>query len=260
MHVCGRPQLPGWLSWHDPPRESCTYVEDPPVPDPTDPGNPSGGVDVPPVENVNPCGILKSLGTDAGFGQLMGDLKSKIGLDHEVGYTYIKNGGAITNATIQQGPVGTASIDLQVNGQIDGYMHTHYTGLLSVFSGSDMRAAYELYKSNSIRDVSTFAMQVITANGTTYALTITDPAALVAFGDVWFVDGPYWQTFEQLFYERSYNIKQSNSNAENEAGFATMLARTNMGLSLSKGDSNNFGNWSSISLDANQNVISTTCP
>ena len=235
------------------------HVDDPPMPDTSDPGN-DGSNNPTTLGNSNPCNTLRTLGTDAGFNQLLGDLKAKTALDHEEGYTYSKTGNAVTDASLQQGSTGGAGINLQVNGQIDGYMHTHHSGLLSVFSASDMRAVYELYKSNHIRDAATFSAQVITANGTTYALTITDPAALVSFGDKWFVDGPYWQTFEQVFYDLRYNIKQSNSNSVNEVGFTEMLAKSAIGLALSKGDSNDFNSWSLLGLDADQNVVSTTCP
>lgn len=82
----------------------------------------------------------------------------------------------------------------------------------------------------------------------------------MSFGDKWFVDGPYWQTFEQVFYDLRYNIKQSNSNSVNEVGFTEMLAKSAIGLALSKGDSNDFNSWSLLGLDADQNVVSTTCP
>ena len=240
----------------EPSNPNPTYPTDP-GPGPTYPTGPTGTTS--PPGNTNPCGTLNPLGADAGFGQLMTDLKSKTNLNYEVGYTYNKTGGTVTNRNLQQGSPNSASIDLRFNGQIDGYMHTHYSGLLSVFSATDMRSIYELCKNNLINNVSTFSAQVITANGTSYSLTISDPAALKKFGDVWFVDGPYWQTFEQIFYDRRFNIKASNPNDVNEAGFANMLSTCGMGLVLTKGDPNNFSSWSILSVDSNQNVVSNSC-
>lgn len=156
----------GWNSIGSDIQEYCVHVDDPPMPDTSDPGN-DGSNNPTTLGNSNPCNTLRTLGTDAGFNQLLGDLKAKTALDHEEGYTYSKTGNAVTDASLQQGSTGGAGINLQVNGQIDGYMHTHHSGLLSVFSASDMRAVYELYKSNHIRDAATFSAQVITANGNT---------------------------------------------------------------------------------------------
>ena len=39
-----------------------------------------------------------------------------------------------------------------------------------------------------------------------------------------------------------------------------MLAKSAIELALSKGDSNDFNSWSLLGLDADQNVVSTTCP
>ena len=87
-----------------------------------------------------------------------------------------------------------------------------------------------------------------------------DASALKNFGDTWFVDGPSWTVFEGFFYDNRYNIKPTNTNEQNEQGFLNMINLSNMGLTLLKGDSNNFSSWTKIQLDAAGNVSSVPCP
>jgi hypothetical protein len=228
-------------------------------------GGGGGGVPTtttsPPLSPVTPCSIMHTLGADApGFIVLMNNLKTNVNSGYETGYTYTMTGNAVTNAIVYQSAVGVASIDLKVSSQIDGYMHSHYTGLLSVFSGSDLRAIYELYNQGRVRDVKTFSTQLVTANGTTYALMINDESALKKFGDTWFVDGPSWMVFEGFFYDNRYNIKPTNTNEQNEKGFLSMINLSNMGLTLLKGNSNNFSSWTKIQLDAAGTVSPVSCP
>lgn len=130
--------------------------------DPPEPGSfPStGGGFTPPIfpEVKNPCEQMDELEDDSSFIDRMNDLKSKTNLSYETGYLISKDGDDISYTEIN-GVSGGGSISLPNNiGIIDGYMHTHYTGLYPTFSASDIRAIYQLYQNGNIIDLSTFTL------------------------------------------------------------------------------------------------------
>ena len=62
---------------------------------------------------------------------------------------------------------------LQSNEKIDGFAHTHYNGLIPMFSADDINAIYLLDASGHINDLSMFTTQVVTSQGV-WTLKIDD--------------------------------------------------------------------------------------
>jgi hypothetical protein len=154
----------------DPPAKPCPIVED-------------------------PCAQAKKLVQNATFKSKMNDLKSKTGLTKEVGY-YTNAQGSYTYV---QGAVGAAGIDFTVSAPISSYVHTHYTGTFPTFSGSDVKAIYDLQKAGKVADISNFTAGVVTASGTTYLIKISDPAKFAAFGAANFSTAAKFDTFEHYY-------------------------------------------------------------
>lgn len=207
---------------------------------------------------INPCVLAKFLEQNQGFKDKMNDLQSKTNLNYETGYTMKRNtDGTITFNAISGNP-NQAGIDFNINSAIDGYIHTHYSGLLSIFSPDDIRALYTLMSSNLMGDPSIFTTGLVTANGTTYVLHIDNVQQFQTFSQNFLSNDGSFNIFSNI-YGSLYNINPSNSVQQNEQSFLSMLQATNSGLKLLKGNLGDFNDWNLQSLDQNNNVTTTDC-
>lgn len=143
----------------------------------------------------------------------------------------------------QQGTAAGASIDVSgINPPISNFMHNHYKGLLSVFSGSDLAVMYNWMKNDKMDDPSKFSMSLVTANGTTYMLQIDDIKKFQNFGKTWLVNATWFTVFE-TFYDQKYGISQTASNSANLSGFLRLLSDYNSVLKFFVGDTTSFSTW-----------------
>lgn len=198
----------------------------------------------------------------------MGYLKTKT-LNKEPGETEFREHGTIltedNNIITPQyikGELGLAQIKLSITNPIDGYIHSHFPGTLSVFSVSDLATLAALYKNGKIKDTGTFVMGVVTASGTQYMLTIDDPAQFGSFANNFLNannqfsdDAIKMQAYQ---YKQVNNISVETSAENNEINFVKFLEDNNSGLKVLKGDAT-FSNWSLLQKDANGNISPKNC-
>ncbi|MCX8490934.1 MAG: hypothetical protein ORN54_07690, partial [Cyclobacteriaceae bacterium] len=207
---------------------------------------------------VDPCILAKSLEQTQSLKDKMSDLQSKTGLNYETGYTMKRNiDGSITYTGINGTP-NAGGIDFSPSSAIDGYIHTHYTGLLSIFSPDDMRALYTLMNNNLMGNPSNFTAGVVTASGTSYLLMINDIQQFQVFSQSFLSNENSFNIFSTL-YSEVYNIKPSNTVDQNETSLLQLLQVTNSGLKLLKGNTGVFDDWKVLGLDQNNSVTSTDC-
>ncbi len=150
-------------------------------------------------------------------------------------------------------------------------VHTHWdaNNQLSTFSIGDM---YQIYKSildGNIAFPKTFTAMVITAQGTQYALKITNKDAFVAWGtnyfNQWdnpnqFIRSQFVDPKQDSFYNDN-EIKLGNTPAiiaANEKGLASFIGSQNLGLDLYRGDAT-FSNWTKLSTNLFGTFKETPC-
>ena len=207
-----------------------------------------------------PCEKISKVGKNIRTKDLFGILKPKVNSTKEFGYILAENSGTVSEDPIE-GNTGEHSISFSVNIPIDGFIHSHYIGLLSVFSVSDMFALAQLYKSGKIKDVNSFVIGVVTASNTQYLMVIDDPTKFGAFADNLFEGNEIDQNVQNMyeFVYAGFGIKTNNTAINNESSFLSYLQTNKTGLRLLKGDST-FSNWQILSKDSNGNVIPQNCP
>jgi hypothetical protein len=158
----------------------------------------------------NPCDESKKLAQDTKFKQLFVNLQNKVSDNKEHGYLITKDAnGKITSEIPIAGLANTAEIEFDVANKIDGYIHSHYTNLLPVFSYSDLVAMALIYKSNRMNNPQTFTAGVVTASGTQYLLFIDDEIKFKTFADEITREGVH-DGFEYL-YKKVFKINEKNT-------------------------------------------------
>ena len=146
---------------------------------------------------------------------------------------------------------------------MQGLIHSHFEGLLSIFSPSDIKDLYGLMLNSNITD--NFFIGLVSDEGTSYILQIEDRSKFLAFGNLYLSTETKFYNFERDTWQRMYNITPDNSNANNEKGFLKMLTNLNAGITLAssnfvKNQPYNFSEWKKIVYDNNSNnVIPVTC-
>ena len=60
-------------------------------------------------------------------------------------------------------------------------------------------------------------------------------------------------------YLKDYTVGLNYSNQDNEDGFMKMVRNENAGITVFRGDYNNFNSWKRLSIDKNSNVTATDC-
>ena len=212
------------------------------------------------IKEQNPCDQVKKVGRNEKTLELMNILKTKTSSTKEYGYLLVNNNSTISETPIE-GKDGEKGIDFYINWKIDGLVHSHYTGLLSVFSVADIFSIAELFKNGRIKDVNTFTIGVVTASGTQYLMAIDDPIAFSSFAMNLF-EGDIISEMELCLYEKQYDklfkISSTNSSTTNETNFVKYLEKNNTGLKILKGTTD-MKNWSELKTDANGIVIPIPC-
>ncbi len=208
----------------------------------------------------NPCDQADSLTKNVAAIALMNDLKTKaadVTNKKENGYIYKNETDGTFSSTPKEGELGKAGIDFAVGAAIDGFMHNHYTGLLSVFSPDDLWSMSTLFLEGKMIEKRNFSMVLTTANGTNYLLKIADTVKFENFA-ILFLTGTI-KNYEDIF-TNWYKINKNNPNDINEKGFLQYIQRTNggSGLKLFRGNGT-FTNWTPIELDNNNIVKESPC-
>lgn len=209
---------------------------------------------------TNPCEKIKAIGKHSTTRSLFENLKTKTNSTREFGEVLETSGAQINNYHVE-GTDHEPGINLNISGgQIDGFIHSHYTGLLSVFSPGDLASISYLYKNNIIRDINTFVLGVVTASGTQYIMVIDNPNTFNTFAEQFLKNGEISENFTRVWGKWNYdfyNIKEDGLADENELGFVKLLLDRKSGLKILKG-SNNSNNWKELSLENGQ-IVSKPC-
>ncbi|MBF0596424.1 hypothetical protein [Faecalibacter rhinopitheci] len=143
---------------------------------------------------------------------------------------------------------------------IDGFLHSHYNGLLSIYSPDDILSLVKLYSLGLIKDTNKFLMGLVTGNNQ-YFLTIDNPAKFTNFSNLYITNRDLDVTAQNalnLIYGSLYNINETNNASENLKNFLNFLNANNTGLGLVEGDSNSE-NWKKLSVDKNGKIIKEDC-
>ena len=222
----------------------------------SDGGGGSGGSTQP--GSPPPCQTLTNNGQNTAIQNKFKELKSLVhdNKEHAFG-TYRDASGNITfNQVVGEPGAGSVNITSQTKG-IDSFTHTHYDGLNSIFSTGDLLGMANLYQQGLMKNSSTFTMNVITSQGTVYSVVITDRSAYSKFIDANFTNTAAYTEFERAY--TTYNgISPTNTVEKNELGFLKLLSDAKSGLTLYKGNPDNFSSWKKISQNNGQ-INSTPC-
>ena len=212
-------------------------------------------------EPKTPCEKMNKLKADTGFRDEMVDLKTAADNENvEKGRTlYNKTGIAPLNDKYLYEPSTGTPNDPEINysyyASTQGYVHTHYEGLISIFSVQDLLDMYNTMKNNSVTD--DFFYGVITEAGSAYILQIEDRAAFIAFGDANLSnDNKIFKFTSKL--ESYYDITNNGSVEDNEDGIVKMLQRKNAGLAMFKPTDNTFTDYVKLEYDSGD-TIETNC-
>lgn len=209
----------------------------------------------------DPCAKAKTVGKNEKTKDLMSDLKTKTNSTKEIGYV-LENKGGMINEHYIEGEAGKAGIEFSISGgKIDGYIHTHYTGLLSIFSPDDIFAIAQMYKQGLINDLQTFTAGVVTASGTQYLMVIDDPITFGEFANDLFNGSTFDKTSLNTYsyvYDVTFQIKTNNLSSINEKNFYKYISTAGTGLALLKG-SNDMQNWGIVTKDPNGNIKIIDC-
>lgn len=146
-----------------------------------------------------------------------------------------------------------------------GLIHSHYSGLLSIFTAGDLQDLYINLKNYPAITDNIF-LAVVTASNTAYLLQIKDRTAFIAFGDKYLSnddDLRYFMT--DIMYEK-YKISPNASNKTNEDGFLKMMDKLNMGVSLASANfptlstptSAVFDSWTKKKWDKKTGTVKTS--
>ena len=220
----------------------------------SDPSNylPYGYYGTPDPQNqTDPCTQANLLASNSAFISKMQDLSSRSTSDsYESAYIMKDNNGS-TSYTYYNGGVSGSNFNfttLDFSGTT-GMIHNHENNSanLSIFSSEDFHSLYTALISASVSNPQNFTFGLVTAQGTTYLLSVSDWATFQSFAVNTFTPG---NTVQLNAFNYLYNslINTSNSVAVNEANFVTLLNIVNggTGLTLLKGDTSTFTNWKKV--------------
>jgi hypothetical protein len=205
---------------------------------------------LPPKNKKTPCQKIVDIGKTDKTKTLFQNLKTKTNSTKEFGEILVDNGLEITNTSVE-GEAGQGGINIDLSTAIDGFIHSHYAGLLSVFSPGDLATISGLYKNGLIKNPDTFVFGLVTASNTQYIMVIDDPVKFTTFAQQFLttngqIDIKYTDNYGKFNYQ-SNNIKETNLSNANELGIVKLLANENSGLKILKG-SNNSNDWAELNI------------
>lgn len=208
-------------------------------------------------ESTDPCQSMKNKMNSTNFIKILSDLKSLTGSNYEAGrsYTYDERGNYVFNS--HNGIPGQPEINYNPTyiSKIDGFIHSHYDGLLKTFSADDLVVPYTWFiHNNGIKDMNTFSLGLVTSEGT-YFLFISDWTKYKAFGQK-FGDNNGLDLLSNM-HENIYQIETSTSASVSMQNLMKLLNDTDSGLTLMKDVGDN--KFSIVTIDSNGNVKYTNC-
>ena len=243
---------------------------------PTSPYPPGGGGGT----ITSPCNKIKNANTKfPSLKPALVNLSSTTTQNHENGFFIDQSATTSTPNPVQNVPPGTGGV-LNINTNPPHkyviFAHTHDAvgpdgqGTYSIFSWDDLAIINSLIKNNHI-DVSDFIFYVITADGTKYAITISDPSVLDYFfyNPENIVGQPYdieramkMQKFFEIYYDKSKGglITETSNPANDKVNFLKFLKETGLNSSISLFEVDpTFTTYTQLSLSSNGTVNPKNC-
>ncbi|WP_430411710.1 hypothetical protein [Kordia sp.] len=237
--------------------------------DPNDPNDPDI-VTAPLIIKKAPCESNKRLEIDDVFKQKMTILKDRASSQSFETLFTVRTGApsAVTSITDNfdyqhfQGSISKPKVAWNGTGitsvaDFKGIIHSHFSDLLPVLSVGDLVDMYYIMKNNAAV-TNDFFYGLVNSSGTAYILQIQDRAAFVAFGDRYLSTEGKRFKFTQNQYESRYNIKEGNSNSDNEKGFVKMLSKINSGLQVFKSTDTTYSDYKKLNY-INSEVVESDC-
>jgi hypothetical protein len=199
---------------------------------------------------------MEVLSKNFDFKKKFQELSHNTGLNYETGYFFSKNGTSY-NFTYIQGLANDPEINFSISGPIDGFIHSHYTGTYSLFSGVDIKTMYTTYQYGMMNNPLSFSIGVTTPQGNSYMVGIEDISMFLSFSSANFSSQSSFNSLEE-FYENNFIAFTVYGKTEEEAReLAFFETFANSGLQLFKGNSD-FSQFKRITKNNNQ-VNSQNC-
>lgn len=218
-----------------------------------------GGGNAPIIIPKDPCDLIAKLNNDVLFNQKMKNLQTATNYNFELVSTAYKNPTPNSVPTSDfrfldfQGSANTPSVSYPFYPQIEGIMHSHYEGLLSIYSVADLADIYNKLLNPNVTD--DFFSALVTKAGTKYLILIKNRAQFIVFGDLYLADLRKQKKLA-LAYKKN-NITENSSKETNEKGFMKLMTDLNTGLSTYRG-STNFNDWQKLSYSNTTNQVTTS--
>ncbi|MGE8426263.1 MAG: hypothetical protein ACN6O7_00235 [Sphingobacterium sp.] len=187
------------------------------------------------------------LSANAAFTTMLSNLATESRtIEFEVGYFLYPSDSQTFRYERVEGQKGDPFISLQPKGQIAGVVHCHYNNLFPSFSGSDIKAIYELYADEHLNDYNSFFCGVVSYTGRGYLLLIEDLQKFLAFSENNFTDRERFRNFELSYFNKQQAHKEAGFESSYERALAELLSGS--GLALYK-SSMPFGQWVKLSFE-----------
>ena len=209
----------------------------------------------PDKEPIDPCRNMKNKMEHEEFSAMLNELAGLTSKNYEAGriYRYENDKYEFFNF---DGKPGAPEIDFTpqsgLNYNIYGIVHTHFDGLLPIFSASDLLVAGAWDEVGAVNDLSRFSMGLVTSQGT-YFLQITNTSQYRDFYTMYSGGGMY---VLEKFYEENYGINENSSEIDARNSLVKMLNDMNSGMTLMK--KNGF-DFNKLQVNSNGQIQDKPC-
>lgn len=205
-------------------------------------------------ESADPCANMDGKVKNTAFSNKLNDMSGLTSKNYEAGVSYTYKDGTYTFSN-RDGNAGDPSIGYKPTSSspIDGFVHTHYNGLLNTFSPGDIASIYDWYNRDGIKDISNFSMGLVTKDGVAF-LMVSDPAKFKALHAKGLETVKNTMDYGYLTYQINPQMGWDASNNM----LAQMLKSTQSGLTLMTKKKSDAA-FSKKEVDANNKVNNTNC-
>ncbi|WP_326981199.1 hypothetical protein VUJ46_13095 [Chryseobacterium sp. MYb264] len=222
------------------------------------PRGPGAGGGVQPPTQQNPCAKLKMQNADKNFKDKINDLKKKTENTSESGYRVGSpvSGSGQTGTQYQElsNKPGTSELDFKIFNTTHGIMHSHYDGLVPIFSPGDINLFIQLLKNAQANNIplSDVFLSVITSSGV-YQLRGDG----INVANLSMFTGAQIDALNSIYVE---NIGNANiSSVDLQKGFLKFM-KEHMNISGAKlYETDGDGNSKQLTLNGN-NLSTPNCP
>jgi len=179
-------------------------------------------------------------------------------VDVEIGLFFTDNGtgwGGDSVVGTTENPKVSFSFD-STAAAIDIFVHTHYKGLLSIFSPGDLQAYHQILSNNFSANGTNLVFMLITNAGTKYAFKVTDLTKFNTVAQEHFTTTDNLNQFGEDYFD---DINTDNDNDTNELELLKMMKKIDLGISFFKAN-DDFSEWKELTLnDTEDDTIEKPC-